>query len=173
MAEKPQISKSLFGEQVKPEEPEKKMKTSQPGLFDYVNMIFQNPQKFSNLMPYEKGKNMFMLNRFFAINYPIQAQMLNHVKINGAEACQYWCDTLSRIYNRTPGWIYSTLKGTKKAKQEKKKELVVDETTISEYCKRTMRARKDIEDAMKFFPEDMTQELVEFEQMLKGSTLKK
>ena len=173
MTEKEQIAKSLFGEQYKSVTEKKKMKTSQPGLFDYINMLFQQPKKFTELPPYTKGKNFFMMQRFFSINYPIQAQMLNHVKINGAEACQYWCDTLSRMYNRTPVWIYSTLKGTKKAKQEKKKELVVEETTIAEYCKRTMRARKEIEDAMKYFPDEMTQELKEFEQMLKGSTLKK
>lgn len=173
MAEKPQVAKSLFGKQVEQTDESAPLKKSGPGLFDYINMIFQNPTKFSNLMPYEKGKNIFMMNRFFSIRFPIQAQMLNHTKINGAEAAQYWCDMLSKMYNRTPSWIYSTLKGTKKNKETKKKELVVEETTINAYCKRTMRARKEIEDAMKFFPEEMTRELTEFEAMLKGSTLKK
>jgi len=166
-------SKTLFGEPVKVVDDSKALKKSAPALFDYINMIFQKPAEFTALLPYEKGKHFFMFNRFFAIQYPIQAQMFNHTRIDGPAASQYWCDSLSRLHSRTPSWIWNTLKATKKVKQEKKKQLNVEEATILEYCKKTMCSKRDLQDAYEFFPDKIQNELIEFEQMLKGSTLKK
>lgn len=165
-------AKTLFGETVKVVN-DAPLKKSEPTLFDYINMLFQKPQEFTALPSYTKAKNFFMFQRFFAIQYPIQAQMFNHIRIDGAETCQYWCDTLSKLHTRTPSWVWNTLKGTKKVKQEKKKQLDVDESTIIEYCKRTMRCKRDLDDMFEFFPDEIQKELKEFEQMLKGSTLKK
>ncbi|MCK9575394.1 MAG: hypothetical protein WC979_00960 [Candidatus Pacearchaeota archaeon] len=165
-------SKSLFGDTVKPVK-EKEMKSSAPGLFDYVNMLFQKPKAFTELPAYTKSKQFFMMQRFFAIKFPIQAQMFNHTKMNGAEAVQYWCDSLSKMHNSTPSWIFNALKGAKKSKEEKKKELNVEEATIIEYCKRMQCSKRDLDEMYKFFPDDIQQELTSFEKMIKGSTLKK
>lgn len=165
-------SKQLFGKPV--EQPtEEKMKKSEPGLFDYVNMLFKNPVEFTSLKPYNKGRNFFMMNRFFSMGFPVQAQMFNHVRINPAEASQYWCDSLSKMYRSTPGWIFSTLKRIKNTKTEKKSEQRVDDETVLAYCKRYDYSKKDIEDAMNFYPTQMRDELIQFENQLNGSTLKK
>lgn len=168
------MAKNLLGEPIeKTVDNKEKLKTSNPGLFDYMNMLFQRPQEFTKLSPYDKGKNFFMMQRFFAIKHPIQAHAFNHLNINGSEACQYWCDSLSKMYTKTPGWIFNTLKETKKEKTAKKKELDVEEETVNEYCKRLMYSRKDIQDLYEFFPEETQNELKQFELALKGSTLKK
>jgi hypothetical protein len=170
--DKEPTSKSLFGEPVKVVSDEK-MKSTEPGLFDYIGMMFKDPSKFTKLHSYTKAKQFFMAQRFFSIKFPIQAQMFNHININGAHSVQYWCDSLSKINNSTPQWIFNTLRDTKKQKEEKKKENVVDEETLIEYCKRMQCSKKDLETAIKFYPEKMNDELNSFEKMLKGSTLKK
>lgn len=165
-------SKQLFGSIIEVTNDDN-MKKTDASLFDYINMLFKHPAQFTNLKPYEKGKNFFMMNRFFAMGFPIQSQMFNHLKINTAEATQYWCDSLSKIFNSTPGWIYSTLKKAKNKKEVKKREIPVNETTIIEYCKRFRCCKKDIIDAMNFFPDKMKDELILFENQINGVTLKK
>lgn len=167
-------SKNLFGEPVKQQTTsDEKLKTSEPGLFDYIGMLFKDPQKFTALPNYTKAKQFFMSQRFFSIKYPIQAQMFNHGKINAGETMQYWCDSLSKVHKTTPNWIFNTLRDTKKSKEEKKKENIVSEDVLIEYCKRMQCSKKDVEQSLKYFPEQMENELESFERMINGSTLKK
>lgn len=153
-------SKSLFGESIAKENSnEDKMKSNAPSLFDYMNMMFQNPKEFSKLRSYEKEKNFFMMQRFFSIKHPIQAGMLNNLRINSGEAVQYWCDSLSKIYNRTPQWIWNALKEVKKKKEIEKKKLDVKESTISYYCMKNACSRRDVDDAFNIYGNKFVEEL--------------
>lgn len=135
-------------------------------LFDQLNLLFGNPNKFSEQTTYEKSKNFFMMNRFFAIKYPMQANYMNHIKINTGEVVQVWCDMLSKTNNRTPGWIWGGLKGVKKKKEEKKKELEINEETIKFYCSKTMNARKDVDKAIKIIGDPFIKELLQIQNIL-------
>lgn len=159
-------SKCLFGESPKKKESEEKTKSSAPGLFDYVNMLFQNPAKFTELRSYEKDKHFFMMQRFFSIKHPIQAAMLNHIRINASEAVQYWCDSLSKIYNQTPNWIWNALKEVKKVKQSEKKKFDVKDTTVQWYCEKNQCSRREVDEAYKIYGDEFLQELKEYEKMI-------
>jgi hypothetical protein len=162
---KENTSKTLFGEPEKVIE-ESSAKNSAPGLFDYVNMLFNNPEKFSKLMSYEKSKNFFMMQRFFAIRFPIQAAMLNNRNINSGEAVQYWCDELSKKYKSTPGWIFSALKDVKKTKQVEKKKLDVKESTVEYYCKKNQCSKREVNEAFDIYGDAFVEELKLLEKMI-------
>lgn len=160
------ISKNLFGEVVKKKDDNVKMKSTAPSLFDYINMIFKNPNKFSKLPSYEKEKSFFMSQRFFSIKYPIQAAMFNNIRINSGEAMQYWCDSLSKIYNNTPQWIWGTLKEVKKKKETEKNKLDVKDSTIIYYCNINQCSRRDVDEAFETYGEEFVEQLKNLEKTI-------
>ena len=109
---------------------------------------------------------MFIMNRFFAIKFPIQAQMLNKIHINSAHVVQYWGNMLSAQYSEVPGWLWGGLKGVKSKKEAKKKELIVKESTMDYYCQRMQIARKELDYAISELGDNFKQELLNIEKMV-------
>jgi len=143
-----------------------------PQLFDQINLLFSNPRKFSAQPPYVKGKEFFMMNRFFAIKFPIQAGYFNHIKMNTNEAVQVWCDMLSPQTSRTPGWIWQGLKGAKKKKVAKKKESKLTDETLKYYCSKKQISRRDLEYAIKTLDKSFTEELLQIQTMIEEKVKK-
>ena len=130
-------------------------------LFDFIKVVFTNPTEYSSITPGEKRKHYFMCQRRFAINFPMQANVLQHLKINQAAVVDFWQVFLRKQYKFTPGWMYT--KGVKKAQEVKEKQLSVSNELIKEYCKYFKVDPKSIRDALEFYPQDMIKELKEFE----------
>jgi len=95
----------------------------------------------------------------------MQANALQHLKINQAAVIDFWQVFLRKQYKYVPGWMYT--KGVKKAQQVKEKQLTVSNELIKEYCKYFKVDPKSIRDALEFYPQDMIKELKEFEIILK------
>jgi hypothetical protein len=134
-------------------------------LFDFIKVVFTNPSEYSSITLGEKRKHYFMCQRRFAINFPMQANALQHLKINQAAVIDFWQVFLRKQYKYVPGWMYT--KGVKKAQQVKEKQLTVSNELIKEYCKYFKVDPKSIRDALEFYPQDMIKELKEFEIILK------
>jgi len=115
-------------------------------LKDFVKMVFERPDEYTKLRSTEKAKFFFMLQRFCSIMYPVQAQAFNHIKISQAESCDYWQESLSKLYKKTPGWVY-----TKTKKTDKKKADVPSAEAIDYYLERTRTSRRDLDDAVRLF----------------------
>lgn len=133
-------------------------------LFEFINVIFTNPKKYSECTKGEKRKYFFILNRRFSINFPMQANVLQHVKINQAAVIDFWQNFLRKQYNKVPGWMYT--KGIKKSKKEKEKKLNVSEKLINEYTSKMQIDKKSIYDALEFYPEKTIKELKDYEKMI-------
>jgi hypothetical protein len=133
-------------------------------LFDLIKIIFTNPEKYKEITRGEKQKNYFIINRRFAINFPLQANALQHIKINQAAVIDFWQRFLRKQYKFVPGWIYT--KGVKKTQEIKEKKLNVSDNLITEYAKYFQIDRKSILDALEFYPEKMIYELKQFEKIL-------
>lgn len=136
----------------------------------YIDLLFKDQRKFSDLPTYEKGKNFFIMQRFFSIKYPEIANALNISKINPGWAVQVWANTLGRIYNKTPYWIFSTLKSVK-YKKENKNELYSDEL-VEMYCKNHMMSRRDFDSMAEYCKETVEEELSEYKTMLEHKVSK-
>lgn len=134
-------------------------------LFDFIKVIFTDPQTYSTLTPGEKRKHYFMCQRRFAINFPMQANVLQHLKITQEAVIDFWQHFLRKQYKSVPGWMYT--KGVKKTQEVKENKINVSNELIKEYCKYMNVEPKAVRDALQFYPNEMIKELKEFETLLK------
>ena len=68
-------------------------------LFDFIKVIFIDPMAYDEVTPGEKRKNFFMVNRRFAIQHPMQANALNHIRIDQSAAVDIWQRFMQKQYN--------------------------------------------------------------------------
>lgn len=129
-------------------------------LFKFIGVLFSTNGEYEKLNSYEKNKNYFMTNRFMSIQYPQVADQLQQLRSDPTAILDYWHRSLSQIFNGTPGWIYTKTKKTKKQIADKH---FVDVDTLKQYAINNDSSIRDVEYAIKLFPEDMEKELKEFE----------
>jgi hypothetical protein len=63
-----------------------------------------------------------MINRIMSINFPVQANQFNHLKINPSSSVDWWHGTLINLYTKPPYWIYTKTKKKESQKTENKKD---------------------------------------------------
>jgi len=135
-------------------------------LFEFINVLFTKPLEFSKITPGEKRKQYFMVQRRLAIQFPQQANALQHLKINQNAVIDFWENFLRKTYKGyTPKWLYT--KGVKKTQEIKEKKISISNEIINEYCRYYKVERKTVEDALEFYNNLMIEELKEFEKILK------
>jgi len=134
-------------------------------LFDFINIIFTNPKEYEKVFAGEKRRHFFMCQRRFSINFPMQANALQHIKVNQSAVIDFWHIFLRKQFNKVPGWMY--VKGVKKNQEIKEKNASVSNELIKEYCKYMKIDRKSVEDALLFYNKSMIEELKKFEELLK------
>lgn len=134
-------------------------------FFDFIKVVFTNNNDYAAITPGEKRKHYFLLQRRFAIQFPMQANALQHLKVNQSAVMDFWHTFLTKQYKYMPSWIYT--KGVKKSVEVKEKKLTVSNDLIKEYCKHVKCDPKSVRDALEFYPNDMIAELKQFELILK------
>lgn len=128
--------------------------------------MFEDPEGYKEATKGDKRKNFFIINRRLAINYPIQASVLNGLKINQEEAIDVWQRFLRKKYTKVPFWMYT--KGVKKAKEEREKKIDISSKVVEEYAKKYKLDLKSVWDALEMFPEKAQKEIKEFEKLDNG-----
>ncbi|MDD5648849.1 MAG: hypothetical protein PHF86_00285 [Candidatus Nanoarchaeia archaeon] len=134
-------------------------------LFELTKAMFESPAIYADATKGDKRKNFFMIQRRMAINFPIQANMLQNTKINMEATIDFWQQFLRKKYTKTPFWMFIT--GVKKAKEEKEKKINISSELISQYCRFYGKDPKLIRDALRFYPEQMIKEIKEFDKIQK------
>jgi hypothetical protein len=132
-------------------------------LFDYVKTVFSQSKDYEELKDYAKKKNAFMLNRFFSIQYPVQAQMFNIMNVNAVGVADSWRKVGVR-FKRTPGWIFTKTK--KKAKDSST--YSPSEEALSTYLKINEIGMREYKDAMKYDSEKVISDLKTIEKQING-----
>lgn len=132
-------------------------------LFDFIKILFERPLEYEKLSNYEKAKFFFLTNRFCAIQYPVQANALNHIKIPKESVLDYWQVSLNKIYKKTPDWIYA--KGQKAAGKTSKKKLPSSEA-IKFYLDKNKLSRKQLDEAFKMFGEAAYEPIRKIEKLM-------
>lgn len=133
-------------------------------LFEFLNILIERPGEWAEIAPGEKRKQYFMTQRRMAINYPMQANALQHLKINQSEVVDFWHRYVRKFYTRTPKWMYTA--GLAKSKKEKEKKLDVSEKLIAQYAKDKSIDIKSVKDALVLFEKEMVAELKQFEKTI-------
>lgn len=141
------------------------MAETKTDLFDVVRMLFTDTAAFNNLSKMTLERNAFMINRFMAIKYPQQAQVFNNLKINMCDVLKFWNSYLGNK-SYVPSFIYT--KGSKKAKETHTKvNKMPSNAILSQYCIDNKLNRKDVLNAFKMFPDEMSKEISNYEKELK------
>lgn len=133
--------------------------------FELTKIMFESPLKYVNITKGEKRSNFFIIQRRFAIQHPMQASVLNGLRINQEEAIDVWQRFLSKKYNKTPFWMYT--KGVKKAKEAREKKINISTSVIEEYARKYKMDFKSVLDALRIFPGEMQKEIKQFEKINK------
>ena len=132
-------------------------------LKDFIKILFQDKEAFENLNRNEKAKFFFMTNRIMSIAFPIQAQMFNHTRISQPHAVDYWQGQMSKLYKKTPSWVY-TSSASKRKKTEKAK--WPSDEAISFYLERTNMSRRDLKEAVDIFGSEALAPIFKIEKIM-------
>lgn len=133
-------------------------------LFEFTKVLFENPKEYNDVSDYEKKRHFFMVSRFMGIQYPLQAHLLNHIKINAAETINFWHRFLRKQYNRVPFWMYT--KGVKKSKKDKEKKIKVSDSLVEEYARVNKIDKNLVYEAFEHFPKEISAELKDFKKVI-------
>jgi hypothetical protein len=135
-------------------------------LFQFLNILFERPAEWEQISNIEKKKQLFMVNRRLAINFPREANALQHLRINPAHVVNFWqyFIRVKKKYTELPKWMYT--KGVKKTQEVKEKIVSVSQNTINEYARLNRLDRKSVEEALVFYPEALKKELQDFEKII-------
>lgn len=135
-------------------------------LFDLTKLIFSNNiSQWQDVSYLDKKKHIFMMNRFASIAYPMQTNMLQHVKCDPIQVMNFWKDFMSKRHNKVPHWMY--IKGKKQKEVIKEKKLNISNNTIIEYCKFYNLSLKDVQSYISLFANDAIKDIKEFESLCK------
>lgn len=120
-------------------------------LFDVVKLIFNNKAKeWKSVGKIDKSRNFFMINRIMSIQFPIQANQFNKLKITPAPVVDWWHDTLSSRFSKPPTWLYTK---TKKSDSVKTEEIKSSESVESFIRDKYSVSKRDLETLKRFYPE--------------------
>jgi hypothetical protein len=134
-------------------------------LFELTRIMFEDPEAYKEATKGDKRKNFFIIQRRMAIQHPMQANVLNGLKINQEEAIDVWQRFLRKKYKKTPFWMYT--KGIKKVKEEKEKKINISTQVVEDYAKKYKIDLKSVWEALDMFPKKMKKELQDFEKINK------
>ena len=133
-------------------------------LFEILNALFTNKEYINDLTPQAMKQYVFMINRRIAIKYPLQAQVFNNNKVYGPDVVKFWSDFLF-TGKKPPGWVYTA--GAAKSQAKKNEKSKVTSTMIKEYSLKHNISQKEVNTALKFFTEEIINEMLEYEELKK------
>lgn len=134
-------------------------------LFDFVKLIFTKSSQYKTVKNHNKKRHQFMLNRFFAIKFPTNAQALNINGINPVAVVDSWAMVASR-FNGVPGWIYTKTKKAKTTTSNKKQYIPSDEA-VKFFIEKNEIGKREYGELEKFAKDELHQQLQLIEKSMK------
>jgi hypothetical protein len=128
-------------------------------LFDFVKIMFTKPNDYKKIKQINKKRHHFMVNRFFSIKYPTNAQMFNINGIDGGNVVDCWSLVASR-FKSVPGWWYTK---TKKTEATEKDKYTPDQTAIEIFMNKNEIGKREFEELKKFAKESLYEDLRKIE----------
>lgn len=122
-------------------------------LFDFIKIMFTRPKQYGEIKNHNKKRHHFMINRFFAIKYPANAQLFNRNGINPIPVIDSWAMVAKRFTN-VPGWIYTKTKKPAKTVVKKDKYIPSDEV-IHFFIEKNEIGKREYKELEKFAKEEL------------------
>jgi hypothetical protein len=120
-------------------------------LFDIIKNIFnQKEDVWKNVSKNDKSRNFFMINRIMSIQFPIQAQQFNKLKVSPPYVVDWWRNTLNTRFTKVPTWIYTK---TRKSEKSKKNISEVNQLTEDFIREKFQITKRDLVYLKTFYPD--------------------
>jgi len=132
-------------------------------LFDFIKIMFERPKEWKLIKQHTKKRHTFMINRFFAIKFPDNANLFNLNGIEGANVIDSWYLVAQR-FKGVPSWIYTKTKKSKKETVTKEKYIPSDDA-IRVYLERNQIGKREFKELQTFAPDQLNADL----QMIENS----
>lgn len=127
------------------------------GPFDIMKMMFSNKDEFDHIKDSALKENYFIINRRFAILFPMQAAQLSLMGINEAQVVRFWANfARTKCGGRFPQELY--LKGEKSTLAQVNIDDLDDEL-IAGYMRRHNLSRRDLIDMLRFFNQETVDDI--------------
>lgn len=126
-------------------------------LFDFIKIMFTKPGTYDKITNHNKKRHQFMVNRFFAIQYPANANLFNLNGINPVAVLDSW-SLVARRFSRVPAWIYTKTKKSAKATKEKSK-YIPSEKAISFFMEKNEIGKREFKELEMFAKEELHKSL--------------
>ena len=131
-------------------------------LFDFIKILFTKPAEYKKISNNNKKLHHFMINRFFAIKYPANANMFNFNGINGGNVVESW-GMVAQRFKSVPMWFYTK---TKKAEKEIVDKYTPSEAVIELYLTKNEIGMREFNELKQFVKADLFSELQKIETQL-------
>lgn len=118
-------------------------------LFDLIKKMFSD-KNWDDVGKNDKSRNFFMTNRIMSINFPVQANKFNHLKVIAPPVIDWWHKTLINLYTKPPYWIYTKTKKKEPQVSSGNKDYTEIECFIREKYE---ISKRDLSSLKKFYPE--------------------
>lgn len=130
-------------------------------LFDFIKIMFTRPGDYDKITNHNKKRHHFMINRFFAIQYPANASLFNLNGINPNAVIDSW-SLVARRFSRVPAWIYTKTKKSETSKKEKSKYIPSDKA-ISFFMEKNEIGKREFKELEAFAKEELYSSLKQIE----------
>jgi hypothetical protein len=124
--------------------------------------MFTRPSDYRKIKQHTKKRHHFMINRFFAIKYPNNAQLFNINGIDGANVVDSWSMVAAR-FKSVPKWFYTK---TKKANKPELDKYTPKEEAVEIYMTKNEIGRREFEELKKFAKQDLYADLKRIEEQI-------
>lgn len=131
-------------------------------LFDFVKIMFTRPELYKKIKQTNKKRHHFMINRFFAIKYPQNAQLFNINNISGGNVVECWSMVAAR-FKSVPGWIYTK---TKRTTKNKKEEYIPDPFAVQLYMEKNEIGAREFNELKTFAQDELYADLQKIEKQI-------
>ena len=128
-------------------------------LFDFVKIMFTKPDQYNKLKNNSKKRHHFMINRFFAIKYPSNANMFNVNGIGGANVVESWSMVAQR-FKSVQMWFYTK---TKKAAKQEVDKYTPSDASIELYLSKNEIGMREFNELKQFAKTDLFADLQKIE----------
>lgn len=126
-------------------------------LFDFIKIMFTKPGTYDKITNHNKKRHQFMVNRFFAIQYPANANLFNLNGINPVAVLDSW-SLVARRFSRVPVWIYTKTKKSTKETKEKSK-YIPSEKAITFFMEKNEIGKREFKELEMFAKEELYRSL--------------
>ena len=128
-------------------------------LFDFVKIMFTKKKQYAEIKNHNKKRHHFMINRFFAIKYPSNANLFNLNGINGGNVVESWAMVAQR-FKGVPRWFYTK---TKKAPKKQVDRYTPSDASIEIYLSKNEIGMREFNDLKLYAKEELFNDLQKIE----------